>query len=421
MNYKKTKIKEGINLHVITTKKFKTNLIFVFLTTPLVRDNITKEAIISAILRRGNMKKNTQEDISKELENMYGASFNCGIEKVGDQHITKFYIEAINEEFLPEKENILEQSIENLFDIIFNPLVENEAFNEEYFKSEKENIKQIIKGKIDNKSKYAVERCIEEMYKGKPYGLYKFGYVEDLQEMSAQDLYKYYKTKMQECKIDIFVSGNVENDEVEKLVKENIQIQNLESRDVDINLNEESTKEELPKIVNESMQITQGKLVLGLDVEKNQQEDKYITLIYNMILGGGANSKLFQNVREKASLAYTASSSYIRQKNSIIIHCGIEIQNYEKALDIVKEQIEDIKNGKFSQEDLERAKLNIISTIKFIPEEQDTEVSYYFGQEFTQKVISLEEYAEKINSVTKEQIIDIAKSVNINTIYFLKD
>ena len=149
------------------------------------------------------------------------------------------------------------------------------------------------------------------------------------------------------------------------------------------------------------------------------EESKYIALVYNMILGGGANSKLFQNVREKASLAYTAGSNYIRQVNNIFIRCGIEIKNFDKALDIIKKQLEDIKNGEFTDADLQNAKQTIISTIKFIPDEQDTEVTYYFGQELSNNKVSFEAYIEKVKSVTKEQIVELAKSIKIDTIYFL--
>lgn len=109
MDYKKNQIKEGINLHVIQTQKFKTNIISIFLTLPLTRENITKEALISAVLRRGNMRYKTAEEMSIALEEMYGAGFDCGIEKIGDTHVLKFYIETINEEFLPEKEDILQK------------------------------------------------------------------------------------------------------------------------------------------------------------------------------------------------------------------------------------------------------------------------------------------------------------------------
>lgn len=161
-------------------------------------------------------------------------------------------------------------------------------------------------------------------------------------------------------------------------------------------------------------------MLYGLKVKEENEDDKYVTLLYNTILGGGANSKLFQNVREKASLAYTAGSNYIRQKNNIFIRCGIEIKNNQKAQEIIKQQLEDMKNGNFSEEDLENAKTTIIATIDFIPDEQDTQISYYFGQELTKKVVSPEEYKKKIQEITKEQVMQIAKNVTIHTIYFLK-
>ena len=212
------KIKPGIKLHTIKTEKFKTNLIAIFLSMPITRENVTKNALISSILRRGSMNMPTLLDISKKLEEMYGASFDCGIEKTGDNHIFKFYLESINEEFLPEKEEIAQKCLEILFDIVFNPLIEGDKFKEEYVQGEKENIKQIIQSKIDNKSKYALDRCIEEMFKDQAYGLYKYGYVEDLEKITPQSLYEYYKKLINNCKIDIFCSGIIESKHIENIV-----------------------------------------------------------------------------------------------------------------------------------------------------------------------------------------------------------
>ena len=174
-------------------------------------------------------------------------------------------------------------------------------------------------------------------------------------------------------------------------------------------------------IVTESMEVTQGKLVLGLDVNIDKEDLKYDTLIYNSLLGGTATSKMFQNVREKAHLAYVASSSYLRNKNNIFINCGIDIPNYEKALELIREQIEDMKKGDFTEEEIQNAKKGIIATIKTIEDEQDTEVSYYFGQELSNQKVSIKEYIEKVENVNKKNIIDIANKITINTIYFLKD
>ena len=206
MKYEEKEIKKGIKLHEIKTDKFKTNLIAIFLSMPITKENVTKNSLISAVLRRGSKNMPTQEKISQELEEMYGATFNCGLDKTGDNHILKFYLESVNDNFLPQTdENMLKTSCYKLLEIVFNPLVENESFKEEYIKQEKENVKRIIEGKPDNKARYAFDRCIEEMYKDKPYGLYKYGYIEDLEKITAKDLYEYYQKMISECKIDIFV------------------------------------------------------------------------------------------------------------------------------------------------------------------------------------------------------------------------
>ncbi len=419
MDYENKEIKEGINLHMIKTNKFKTNLLSVFLTTPLLKETITKEALIGSVLRRGCKTMPTTEQISINLEDMYGASFNCGIEKIGDNHVLKFYLETINDEFLPQEENMLKKSIDTILEIVFEPLSENGEFKQEYVKTEKENLKQIIEGKIDNKAKYAQDRCIEEMYNGKPYGLYKFGYVEDLEKITSKELYEYYKKMIKECKIDIFISGKINTTETKEMVEKNANITNLQGRKILINKEQKLDNVEEPKVIKEKLDVTQGKLVLGLNIPDTNLDEKYVAMMYNTILGGGANSKLFQNVREKASLAYTAGSSYIRQKDNILIRAGIEIGNYNKALDIIKKQIEDMKNGEFTKKDLEDAKQNIISAIKFIPDEQDTQITYYFGQVIAGSDVSFEEYIKRIESITKEQIVNLAKKININTIYFL--
>ena len=423
MNYRKEELKQGITLHKINTNKFKTNLFAIFLTTKLDKKSVTKNALLTAVLRRGTKKIPTQEEISKCLENMYGASFDCGVEKTGDNQVLKFYLESINNEFLPSKENLSKECMEILLDVVFNPFVDDNKFKQEYVDGEKENLKQIIQGKIDNKAKYAYDRCIEEMYKNEPYGLYKYGYIEDLENIDAQNLYDYYIELIKSVKIDIFVSGDLDEQIVDE-IKENETINNLKGREPEYNVNKENAskdKVDEPQIISESMEVTQGKLILGLDVLNNKKESKYWASVYNIILGGSANSKMFQNVREKASLAYSAGSTYLRQKDNIFIKCGIDIPNYEKALNLIKEQLKEMEDGKFTEEDIDNAKLLISSTVGSIPETQDAEITYYYSQELSDEFVSIEDYIKRINEVTKEQIVDIAKNVQINTIYFLKD
>ena len=422
MDYNESDIKNGIKLHTIKTEKFKTNLIAVMLTTKLDKENVTKNALIPAVLRRGTATLNTLEEINKSLEEMYGASLDCGLDKTGDNQVLKFYIESVNDEFLPQNnENMLKKSLESILELVFNPYLEDNCFKQEYVEQEKENLKQIIEGKIDNKARYALDRCIEEMYKNEPFGLYKYGYVEDLNNIDEKNLYEYYIELINNCKIDIFVSG-ILDDEVEKMIKNNQNINKLKERNPEFIMPEIKSKiAEKENTVQESMEVTQGKLVIGLDLDIDNEDLRYDAMIYNSILGGSANSKLFQNVREKASLAYTASSSYYRFKNNIFINCGIEIGNYDKALEIIKQQIEDMKKGNFTEGEVENTKQGIIAAIKSIDDEQDTEIMYFFGQELSKNKLDIDKYMDRISKVNKENVVDIANKVSVNTVYFLKN
>ena len=428
MNYKRQEIKQGITVHNINTDKFKTNLIAIFLTIPISRENVTFNSVLSSVLRRGSKNMPSQEEISKQMEEMYGACFDNGVDKIGDNHILKFYLESINDEFLPQDaENMLKESIQKLAEIVFNPFLENYKFKEEYVNQEKEAMTQRINAKSDNKAAYARVRCIECMYKDNPAALYRYGYIEDMDKINNQNLYEYYKKLIDICKIDIFVSGKNELEEIVKILNEEENIQKLHPREPKYIVNDITVKKEQEEQnVEEKQNVNQGKIVIGCDIlfDENDLKDenlRYEALLYNGLLGGSANSKLFQNVREKASLAYTASSNYVRFKSNIFINAGIEIDNYEKAIKIIKEQLEALKNGEFTDEEIENEKKSIISGINLIDDEQDSGIIYFYGQEITGCKVELEDYKERVKNVTREQIMNIAKKVKINTIYFLRN
>ena len=212
-----------------------------------------------------------------------------------------------------------------------------------------------------------------------------------------------------------------------KIINENEYINNLEQRNANYIVNKIISREEpQERKIEEKLDVAQGKIVIGCDItfsEEDLKDDnlKCEAMLYNSLLGGSANSKLFQNVREKASLAYTASSSYVRYKSNIFINAGIEIENFDKAMDIIRKQIENLKNGDFTQEQIDNEKKGIISQINTIDDEQDTEIIYFLGQELTDTNETIDQYKENINKVTKEQIQNVASKVEINTIYFLRN
>ena len=391
----------------LKTNKFKTNLCALFITVPLNKETVTKNALLVSVLRRGTKKLNTQEDIAKKLEGMYGAGFNCGVDKIRNYQTLKFYLETIDNSYTFEKENLLQDGVDLLLEIVFDPLIENGTFKKEYVEQEKENLAKIISSRQDNKALYAKDRCIEEMFENEPYSLYKYGMLDKIKELNETNLYEYYQELIKNSKIDLYISGENIDD---------VKLPDIKSSKLN-NITIKHNAHTKPKVVKENLDVTQGKLIIGLNTP---EENKEVVSMYNTILGGGANSKLFQNVREKASLAYSASSSYIRRQNTILIRTGIEIENYDKALEIIKKQLQEMKNGNITDDEFNAAKELIISSVNLIPESAEDMIAYYFDQRIFGDDLKITEYEEKLKNVTKEQVIEVAQKVSIDTIYFLK-
>ena len=415
-----------IKIKRFENNKFKTNEIAVFVTIKQTQENATKNALIPAVLRRGSTNYRNQLEISKKLENMYGASFNCGVDKSGDYIILKFFIETINNEYSDSKENLAQEAFNLLTDIVFNPLVENDGFNINYVKQEKDNLAKIINSKKDDKANYAYQRCIEEMFKNNPYGIYKYGSLQDLEKINEKNLYEYYLNIIQNSQIFIYINGkNANSINVDENINNNFKIafnnnSNEYTENDDLQEKNENAKVvalQPINIVKEKLDVTQGKLIIGLNAPS---ENKYAVTMYNTILGGGANSKLFQNVREKESLAYYASSRYIRRKNAIIIRTGIELANYDKAVKVIKEQLEEMKKGNISDYELTSAKTLILASLKLIPESQEDIMAFDFDQDVFNENLTFEQYYKKIENITLNEIIDVANQVKINTIYYLE-
>lgn len=423
---KNVSIKDGIKLHLLDSKNYKTDLSVVFITVPLDRNTITNDVLIPEVLKSGCQKYKNQYEISKRLNELYGTTLETGVDKTGKNLVIKIYNESINDEFIPfDNSTNLKDSIDLLFEIVFNPYLINGTFGSDYVNIEKERRKILIETETDDKDTYSYNKAINIMYKNCGFGINKNGYLEDLDSIDSKSLFERYKEILNTGKIDIFISGNIKENEIEEYIKNNNYLKALaarEEKDYLFDIEKESKERKECSIKEEIMDVSQGKLVVGLDIiGKVLSDDRFAYLLYNTILGDGANSKLFRIVREQESLAYTCKSNYIAQKSNIFIRAGIDVDNYEKTLNLINKQLDDMKNGNFTDEDLDNAKRYIYAGIDAIKEEQSTAIIFYYGEEMSLNKITVEEYYEKIKSVTKEQIINLASKVEINTIYFLKN
>lgn len=416
-------IKKNIKGHIVQTDKFKSKLVSIYLTKTTSREEITQNALLPLVLKRGSTKYPSQEIISKKLDLLYGASIDISFDIMADNSVIRFQTIAMDDKYKYDdtNENIFEEAIDLLFDIAFNPKVEDNHFWDEYVEKEKDNLRKIMDARIDDKRSYSMERCIEELYKGKKYGVIRAGYKEDLEKINSKTLYDQYKEFLENCKIDFYFSGDFANTDIKKIISENNYVKKLADRDKNyISEKIDESFEDEEKRIIEKMDVAQGNIVIGLVNENIEADDIYLSLA-NAILGVGANSKLFQNVREKASLAYYAGSSFVQQKNLILVRAGIEIKNYEKAVKLIREQIELVKQGDFTDEEIASAKKMLIAPLLGIEDEQGLEAAYEFRNELFNVKMTKEDKIKKIQDAKKEDILKAFEETQVKMIYFLRN
>ena len=416
-NLKTIEIGKNVNLTLIPESKFKTNLVSVFISRRLNREEVTKNALLPAVLKSGCSKYKTISQLTDREEELYGAYLSAGISKRGENQILGFSILSVNEKYLDEK--ILGQSIELLNEVINNPLVVDGGFNEEYLKIEKEIRKDIIIGIINDKANYAMNRATEIMFEGEPYSISGRGYVEDLDSINGVNLYEHYKKVLKTSPIEIIVEGEFDEDEVVDLIKQKFTFERGEI--IDIPKSEYYKEVEEVKQIHETMDIAQGKLVMGYrcNVDYLDKQKYYSLLLGSKILGGGADSKLFINVREKESLCYTIYSTIQKNKSTMLICSGIEAENYDKTVSLVKQQLQKVKDGDITETEISNAKIGFIDSLNSLNDEIGRVSDFYFSQYIAKDNSSIEEIKDIINNVTKEDIIEAVKDVELDTIYFL--
>ena len=416
-NLKTIEIGKNVNLTLIPESKFKTNLVSVFISRRLNREEVTKNALLPAVLKSGCSKYKTISQLTDREEELYGAYLSAGISKRGENQILGFSILSVNEKYLDEK--ILGQSIELLNEVINNPLVVDGGFNEEYLKIEKEIRKDIIIGIINDKANYAMNRATEIMFEGEPYSISGRGYVEDLDSINGVNLYEHYKKVLKTSPIEIIVEGEFDEDEVVDLIKQKFTFERGEI--IDIPKSEYYKEVEEVKQIHETMDIAQGKLVMGYrcNVDYLDKQKYYSLLLGSRILGGGADSKLFINVREKESLCYTIYSTIQKNKSVMFMCSGIEAENYDKTISLIKKQLQSIKDGDITETEISNAKIGFIDSLNSLNDEIGRVSDFYFSQYIAKDNSSIEEIKDIINNVTKEDIIEAVKDVELDTIYFL--
>lgn len=410
----------GFTLHGIETLKYKTNTIVLKMKAPLQEDTVTTRALLPYVLQSGTETFPSTLKLRTKLDELYGASLNIDVAKKGEYQIITIRMDIANEKYLTDPTPLLKNGLELIAEILLSPAMENGIFISSIVDKEKRALKSRIQAVYDDKMRYANMRLIQEMCEEEPYRLNAHGNIDDLEKISAKDLYDYYQEALRNDEIDLYIVGDININSVKETAEKVFNLPaDREKRFVKTNVAHKRVVD--IKEIIEEQDIKQGKLHIGCRTNVTYHDNDYFALqLYNGIFGGFSHSKLFINVREKESLAYYAASRFESHKGLLMIMSGIEFANYEKAVNIIKEQMEEMKKGNFTDDELAQTKAVLKNQIL---ETIDTphgliEVLYHnivagFSRPF-------DDWLTKIDEVTKDQIEAVAKKVDLDTIYFLK-
>lgn len=417
-NAQEIKVKKGgITYHIIPTEKFKTNTLIFKFKAPLRKEDATKRALLSNVLQSGTQQYPSRANMRAYLEDLYGASFSIDLQKKGEYHIISISMEVANEQFLSVPEPLLDKALNFLHEVIFHPLVTDRAFHPEIVKREKETLKQRIQALYDDKMRYANMRLIEEMCKDEPYSIPVNGILEDVDPITPENLYTYYEQVLNEDEVDLYIIGDLDPEAVVRSCDETF---SFTERTPEHIKDERTFDRKEERVVVEKQEVAQGKLNIGYRTNIRYGDDDYFALqMFNGLFGGFPHSKLFINVREKASLAYYAASRLESHKGLMLVMTGIETKNFEQALAIIREQLQAMQKGDFTDKEIEQTKavihnqmLETLDTSRGL-----TEVLYH--NVISKKYVTEEMWIDGINKVTKEDIVRVANKIVPDTVYFL--
>lgn len=412
------------NIYLINKEKFKSIYFSLNFTMNVNEKEISENAVLASVLAKSCRKYKSQKEIEKYLYSLYGAEFEVNVEKYGDLYNIEFVIECINKKFIPNSEDVIPQCLDFLYNIVYDPNITDNKFDDNIVAREKEYILDKIRTKKDDKLRYSVLKMEELMCKNEPFGTYLYGNEDIVNNITSENLYNRYLKIINNSCTTIIASGNLsgyENieEDIKNIFKNKIDT-NISYSDLETNINNNVKSNEVEEEF-EKGDTTQSVLSLGLRVNDAQKEDFYALNLYNAILGSTPSSKLFQNFREKESLAYTVRSRYYRFKYMFVIYAGIEKENYEKAKEVINEQLNDMKQKNITEEEFTAAKESVIADLKEWDDSKVALSKMLLANLLTYKEssITVEQMIEDMRKVTLDDVVSVANKVSLEKIFLL--
>lgn len=410
------KIAEGVYFNSIKDNRFKTVKISATMFVPLKKETASKNALLPMLLARSCKEYPNAVSLNRELNNLYGASVSGYARKIGESQALTISVSGLDDRYTMDNEKISQKLVNLLCSMIFHPKVQNNSFASEDFKQEKRQLIESIEAEYNEKRIYAINRCGEIMFKDEAFGIRRCGTKEGVEACTEQDVYNAWEDVLKNSRVELMMLGSSDSAEAEKAFKEEFSKLDRSSQSITTKVIKSVDK---VKYETEETDIAQSKMVLGFRTGAAEPENTMAMRLAAAILGGTPSSKLFINVREKLSLCYYCAARYDRQKGVVFIDSGVEKANIEKTKEEILNQLNILKSGDITEFEIDSAKMSMANSFNTMADTLSGSESWYITQMLDKELMSPKQAVEKLNAVTKEEIIDAAKTIELDTVYIL--
>ena len=422
MEFNRTELMPGVFLSHLRSDKFKTACMSVTLLTQLRRETAAMNAVIPFVLRRGTTRYGDMEQLSRRMDELYGAAVEPVVRRIGEIQCIGFYGSFPEPDYLPGGEALLGDTCALMAQLLLDPVTRGGLLLPQYVDSEREKLLDIIRSRVNDKRSYALTRCIEEMCCYEDFAVSRFGSESEAENIHYKKLTRHYRELIQTCPVEIFYCGKTDFKAVSAAMRDAFSAMPRGEIDYDIGTDlRMNAVEDHVRFVEEEMDVTQGKLVLGFRLGECMEEPDIPALyVFNAVYGSGATSKLFMNVREKLSLCYYASSAVYLHKGIMLVSSGIEFDKLDAARDEILAQLDSVRRGEITDDELRSAKKSVASDLRAVQDSIGELEGFYLSQALDGLDYGPAELAALAEDVTKEDVQAIAESIECDLIYFLK-
>ncbi len=407
----------GVTFRCFQDTRFKQGCLSIQFVRPMRKEEAALNALVPSILLRGCAGAEDLRAITLKLDDLYGASVGAIVRRIGDYHATGLYAGFISDRFALEGDKVLAPVVDFLRQLLLAPVTENGVFSARYTESEKKNLIAAIEAQKNNKRAYAVNRMYTHMCKEDSLGIPRLGEIGDVKAITPETAYAHYQKLLRESPVEIFYVGEAPEQAAALLTA------------VFASLDRAVT--DLPPqtpfrscnagYVTEQMDVAQGRLCMGFTTPNTTRNGDFVAMqVCNALFGGGMTSKLFVNVREKLSLCYDVGSSYTGSKGILLVTSGIDFAKETEAREEILRQLTAVQKEAFSQEELQAAKESLCSSLRGLHDSPSAIENYYTTAFLNGLNLTPGEYLARVAAVTPAQVAEAAKSLTLDTVYFLK-